>query len=645
MAIYRLLSSPLEVAKRSCKFFTADLGNHLLKLSKRSEDMTKRIIAVLAILAAIVAGGSLAQIISITNQNVEKITQDSKTEQSTAGTQQISSEQSKTGTVSGSYDEADQTTTYDKQQATIVTLADQKTKIKGAGATLSGDVVSITEAGTYVFSGKLSNGQIIVNSAAAANVHIVLNGANITNKTSAAIAISKAQKIIITTNKNAENSLITEATSFAEADKAKAALYSKADLTLNGSGSLTITAATGNGVQSKGNLKVTGGTYTVTSQNEGLKGKDSIQILAGNFTIVADNDGMQTTNTAEADRGQLILDGGNFTIKSETDGIQSAQQLIINDPVLNINTAKSGNVDIEQSYKGLKAGADLTVNGGEITITAADDAIHSHANVTINGGVVNLNSGDDGIHADATATIANGTVTVSDSYEGIEGNDILFSGGTITIKASDDGVNVSGGSTENEGEPAGEPGAFGADQFQSTDTDEHTLTVEGGTISIDAEGDGLDSNGNIKMSGGKVTVYGPVSGGNGALDYDGAFDITGGTLQALGFSDMAQSTSETSQQASIQLWLDSQLSANEKIQLTDSQGNLVTEVTAKKAFSNIVISDPKIKTDQTYTATFSSGLSLTIQVTSAVTSVDQNGTAVEGFQGMGGSPTGGGPNF
>jgi hypothetical protein len=117
---------------------------------------------------------------------------------------------------------------------------------------------------------------------------------------------------------------------------------------LNGSGSLTITAATGNGVQSKGNLKVTGGTYTVTSQNEGLKGKDSIQILAGNFTIVADNDGMQTTNTAEADRGQLILDGGNFTIKSETDGIQSAQQLIINDPVLNINSAKSGNIDIEQ---------------------------------------------------------------------------------------------------------------------------------------------------------------------------------------------------------------------------------------------------------------------------------------------------------
>lgn len=597
--------------------------------------MKKRLSIVSILLALVVTGGIAYKVVA--SQPEEASTTTSLTGSSTTNITN-----SATQAITGEYDEEDKTTTYNESTATLITLADGSSSIDGQGAEVSDNTITLTEGGTYVFSGTLTNGQILVNSTDSETVRIVLDNAEITNETTAAISVAQAEKTIITTAENTTNLIAATAESFAETVEAQAAIYSKDDLTLNGAGTLEVQATAGHGIQSKNDLKVTSGTYTIDSGNEGIKGKDSVQILDGDFTINTANDGIQSTNADEADKGYIILDGGTYTINSETDGIQAETYLIANNPTINITTNISGTADSAQSYKGLKASGDLTINGGTYTIDSVDDSIHSNSNVTIAGGILNLTTEDDGIHADSTTTISAGEVNVLNSYEGIEGANVVLSGGNITVVSTDDGINAAGGSTTEEGTDAASQNSFGPDSFQESSSGDYTITIEGGTIQVDAEGDGLDSNGDITMTGGQMTVYGPNNGGNGALDYDGTFNVTGGTLYSFGSSDMAQATSDTSTQPSIQIWLDDELQAGETATLKDSQGNVISEVTSGKAFANLVISDPSIQTGEIYTVEFSSGTSTTVTVDSTVTSVDSSGSAVEANQGMmgGGGPVG-----
>lgn len=591
---------------------------------------------------------SLLIALALTGGVVYKVTATQTEEASTAASLTSSSNNNKTTSTvlaaTGEYDEEDKTTTYDESTATQITLKDEGSTVNGDGAEVLDNTITITKGGTYVVSGTLTNGQIVINSTDSETVRVVLNNASITNETTAAISVAQAEKTVITTAENTSNLVAATAASFAETEEAQAAIYSKDDLTLNGSGTLEVQATAGHGIQSKNDLKVTSGTYIIDSGNEGLKGKDSVQILDGDFTITSANDGIQATNAEESDKGYIVLDGGTYTINSENDGIQAETYLIANNPTIDITTNASGTADDTQSYKGLKAGSDLTINGGTYTIDSVDDSVHSNGNATITGGTLNLTTEDDGIHADGTTTVSAGEVNILSSYEGIEGANVVLSGGNINVVSTDDGINAAGGSTTDEGSDAAEQNSFGPDSFKESSSGDYTITIEGGTIQVDAEGDGLDSNGDITMTGGQLTVYGPVSGGNGALDYDGTFDITGGTLYSFGSSDMAQSTSDTSTQPSIQLWLDNQLQAGEVVTLKDSQGNVISEATSNKTFANLVISDPAIQTGQTYTIDFSSGTSTTVTVNSAVTSVDSSGAAVESNQGMmGGGGPGGAP--
>ncbi|MEO1768808.1 carbohydrate-binding domain-containing protein [Candidatus Enterococcus ferrettii] len=591
---------------------------------------------------------SLLLALALTGGIVYKVTASQTEEASTTTSLTGSSTSNKTNSTvlatSGEYDEEDKSTTYSESTATQITLKDAGSIVNGEGAEVSDNTVTITKGGTYVISGTLTNGQIAINSTDSETVRIVLNNAKITNETTAAISVAQAEKTVVTTAENTSNLVAATAESFAETEEAQAAIYSKDDLTLNGSGTLDVQATAGHGIQSKNDLKITSGTYTIDSGNEGLKGKDSVQILDGDFTINAANDGIQSTNAEESDKGYIVLDGGTYTISSENDGIQAETYLIANNPTIDITTNTSGTSDSTQSYKGLKAGGDLTINGGTYTIDSVDDSVHSNSNVTIAGGTLNLTTEDDGIHADATTTVSAGEVNILNSYEGIEGANVVLSGGNINVVSTDDGINAAGGSTTDEGTDAAEPNSFGPDSFKENSSGDYTITIEGGTIQVDAEGDGLDSNGDITMTGGQMTVFGPVSGGNGALDYDGTFDITGGTLYSFGSSDMAQSTSATSTQPSIQIWLDDELQAGEVVTLKDSQGNVISEAASGKTFANVVISDPAIQTGKTYTVDFSSGTSTTVAVDSAATSVDSSGTAVEANQGMmGGGGPGGSP--
>lgn len=259
--------------------------------------------------------------------------------------------------------------------------------------------------------------------------------------------------------------------------------------------------------------------------------------------------------------------------------------------------ANSTSIDTAESYKGLKATSAIEIASGNITIDSADDAINTNGTVSVLGGTITATSGDDGMHADTNLSIAGGTIDIQQSYEGLESSIIDIAGGEINVVASDDGLNAGGGSdTETT------TGTFGADSFGGgqmgggMEADESKeLNISGGSLIVDAEGDGLDSNGTITMTDGLVIVNGTTSGGNGSLDYGSSFDLSGGTLIATGTSDMAKNAS-TSTQTSVGITYDTEQEANTLVSLVDGDGNTVFSFSPTKTYSHIVISTADLAT-------------------------------------------------
>lgn len=428
----------------------------------------------------------------------------------------------------GKYEEEDLDASYESSSAIAIKLAGSQTEA-GEGFTVDDQTVTITSAGTYMVSGSLTDGQLKINVDKEAKVHLIFAGVSITNANSSAVVIEQAEKVITTLAADTTNTL-TDGTSytFAEGEtEPDAAFYSKDDLSINGEGKLVIEGNYSNGIRSKDDLVLASGTYEITAKNNAIKGKDSVSIRDGNYTLTtSEGDGIQANNTEDATKGYIGIDGGIFTIQSGRDGIQAETNLSIQSAEMTVKTADgadSQSVVADESYKGMKAGGSILLASGSYTIDSADDSIHANDSVTINGGEISAATGDDGIHADNGLTINDGTIIVNKSYEGLEASVITIAGGDIQVLASDDGVNAGGGSDTTDS------GQFGQDSFgggpgggdQADDSKEVVIT--GGTLSIDAEGDGLDSNGNVTMSGGIVIVNGPTQGGNGALDYNGTF--------------------------------------------------------------------------------------------------------------------------
>ena len=237
----------------------------------------------------------------------------------------------------------------------------------------------------------------------------------------------------------------------------------------------------------------------------------------------------------------------------------------------------------------LKAGASLSLRGGTFSINSSDDSIHSNGTVTITGGTLSLKSGDDGVHAGDALLIEEGTIKISQSYEGLEGLSVTIAGGNIQLTASDDGINSAGGSdTAKQGRP-------GQNQFIVSEDSEIFIKITGGTINVDAGGDGLDSNGNLFVEGGTIYITSSADNGNGALDYEGAATITGGTIVAAGMSGMAQGFSDSSTQYSILNNFSASLSSGDAIVLKDSGGKVLASYTPAKAYNSVVVSSPDLK--------------------------------------------------
>lgn len=458
---------------------------------------------------------------------------------------------------------------------------------------LGGSDLTLTEEGVYLLSGSLEDAMIIVDADETAKVQLVLDNVEISNSSGAAIYVRQADKVFITLAEGTVNTL-SGGDSYVSIDDANidGVIFAKSDLTINGKGSLNVTAVTGHGIVSKDDLKVTGGAVTVTAPGRGLSGRDSVRIGAGtedgqdadtaaSLNITAGKDGIHSENADKADRGFIYIADGSITVVSDGDSISAGIYLQIDGGTFNLTAGKGSagktaarNEDGSAiSTRGIKAGGPMIVNGGSFYIDSQDDALHSGSSLTVTGGEFEIAAGDDGLHADGTAAVAGGIINISTCSEGIEGDEVVISGGRIRLYAADDGLNASGSSS---------------------------LLISGGEIYVNADGDGIDSNGSITVTGGEIYISGPESSANGAIDYERGAQITGGTLVAVGNSGMAMNFGESSTQGSVLIGT-SNCRAGTEVSLTDGEGNVLVSYTAESGFNSVVVSCPEMVQGGTYT--------------------------------------------
>ena len=504
-----------------------------------------------------------------------------------------------------SVEKEDTDSTYSDADSIKINLSGNGASVEGSGANVEGSTIKITSAGTYVVSGNLSDGNIVIDAGKDDQVKLVLNNASISSSSAAAINVQKCRKVLLVLEKGTDNTVSdggTYSESGSDSDdsaSANAAIYAESDLTILGEGTLNVNGNYHNGITSKDTLLITGGNINVTSANHGITGKDNLQVSSGTVNVTSGGDGMRSTNSDEekTDLGHVIIENGNITINAKGDGIQSEKDLTVSGGTLEVTTTASGN-DSDTSAKGLKAGSALTVSAGEITIDSADDAMHSNNTLAINGGTVSIKAGDDGIHADSEMTITDGTITITESYEGIEAEKLTVSGGTIDVKSSDDGINCAGGNDQ-----SGFGGMDGKMKFGGPGgevSSDASLVISGGTIFINSQGDGVDSNGSIDMSGGTVVINGTTMGGNGILDHGGTMNVTGGTIIGAGTSDMLEMPDSTSSQRTMVVLFDGSQNAGTLIYVTDSSGKVVAAMAPEKNFSCFVLSSPSLSADEEY---------------------------------------------
>ena len=579
------------------------------------------------------------------------------------------------------YSKRDMDASFDESSATKITLSGDSASVSGSGAVAEDSTVTISTAGTYIVSGDLTDGSIIVATSENDKVQIVLNGVKIACSSGPAIDIQSADKCFITLTDGTQNSL-SDGSAYASED-ANACIYATCDLTINGSGSLDVSGNYRHGVFSKDDLVVYGGTIRVNAVEDGLNGKDSVKIGAGDISITAGADGVKSSKSTNPEKGFVYVSDGSLSIDAEDDGIQA------------------------KTY--------LCIAGGSIEIDAADDALHSDLEGAINGGSTTVRSGDDAFHCETKLEMNDGSFVAETCNEGYEAEQVIVNGGDTDIYALDDALNASAADLSDDSEssdsdatastPSGEPGANAAqpdgsigapdaseqqnaapqgasqqdgatppelpsddgtqggqageapsDLGQAPDaqggmerggqapdgqggapgaSDSNCLIqINGGTVVLDAQGDGVDSNGNVEVTGGTLLVNGPSSDGDGAFDYDGTATISGGTVIMAGSTGMAQSfTSGTQAFALVQ----ASGSAGSVIEATDADGNAIATLTATKAFGCVLVSGAGVSDGDTITVSVD-GAATTATASTTGTSGIAMGGGAGGPGGMGGGP-------
>ncbi|WP_294163532.1 carbohydrate-binding domain-containing protein [uncultured Senegalimassilia sp.] len=538
------------------------------------------------------------------------------------------------------YSKRDLDASYDASSATVITLSGDSASVQGAGAQASAAGAVISSAGTYIVSGELTDGQLLVDAGDDDKVQLVLAGATIHNEDGPAIYVRNADKCFVTLDAGTENSL-SDGSSYAledDSDEPYATLFSRCDLTLNGSGTLNVTSAYRYAVCSKDDLVVVSGTYNISAVEDGLRGRDSVKVRDGVFTIQAGGDGIKSNKDDDPTKGFVSIDGGTFDIQAGDDAVQGKTL--------------------------------VRLAGGSLTVAANDDAFHSDLEMHLLGASIEAGAGDDAFHAETKLTVDGGTVNVTSCNEGYEAEKVYVNGGDTHIAASDDGVNASaadlsddadadtvsstlpnggtpgapgkGGGAAAGGDPAAGggqapagaqqggqvPDAVGAQQGGSapeppagdnaggaTDPGQQggdpaagggvgqadsscLIQINGGYLVVDSAGDAIDSNGNIEVTGGVLLVSGPTSDGDSAFDYDGSATVSGGTVLMVGSTGMAQSFTGGTQAFAM---TSASGEAGQSACVVDGSGNVVASFTATKRFGMVLASSPAFTEGGEYT--------------------------------------------
>lgn len=557
--------------------------------------------------------------------------------------------QSITGTFSSTdmFTERDLAGTYEESGAVYVTLSDDGITGETAGVAINGQTMTITAEGTYIFSGTLSEGQIVVD-ADNAKVQIVFDNVDITCASSAAVYVKSAEKVFVTLAEGSQNTLRnTDEYVAIDDNNIDAVIFAKSDLTLNGTGSLTIVSAEGHGIVSKDDLKITGGTYDITAAGHALSGKDSVRIADGTFILTAEKDGIHAENADDEEKGYIYIADGDFTITSDGDGMDASSIVQIEDGTFDI-TAGGGAANSQKTHESDMPGGGMSQNierpDGESMPqmgekpdeesmsqmgekpdeesmpqmgekpdgenmpqhTTTDESgtstkgIKAGGGMYLNGGTYQIDSADDSIHSNANITIADGTYTLATGDDGVHADDALIvNGGTITVTESYEGlegltVTINDGTIDITASDDG------------INTAGEKMELNGGYIHILAGGDGVDSNGDLTINGGEIYIDGPSDNGNSAIDYGDRSSayVNGGTLVAIGSSGMAEGMSDSSKQKVLMVKLGEQMEAGDVV-LTDSEGNVIVSYTALKTYDCVIISTAEVESGATYTLTTS----------------------------------------
>ena len=429
------------------------------------------------------------------------------------------------------------------EDATLITLSGSSISISGSGAKAEGSVVTISQKGDYIISGNLSEGQIIVDSGEDA-VHLFLDGVTLSNDDGPVIYVKSAKNAYISLEEGSVNCLSDGGKYTLEdgEDEPDAVIFSKADLIINGSGTLKIDANYACGIRSKDDLVIRSGNYEIESVDDALKGKDLLAVYDGDISITCGGKGLVSTNSEEEGKGIVYVENGNFKIHS------------------------------------------------------GDDAMHSNTNILILGGEFDIESQDDGIHADNVCLVYNSSVNISKSYEGIEGSIVDLAASNISVYADDDGVNAAGDS----GEADASQNNMGRGGFMDANAD-NIIYIDGGSVYVNAKGDGIDSNGYIYIYGGDTVVDGPENDGNGFFDYGIDCVMSGGTVIAAGSSGMLQSIGESSEVYAVVAGTGSQKAGTEVV-ISDADGNEVVSYTPSKSYSAVLFAGFDFTKGSSYTA-------------------------------------------
>ncbi|WP_099157171.1 carbohydrate-binding domain-containing protein [Virgibacillus ndiopensis] len=419
------------------------------------------------------------------------------------------------------YNSEDSYTAWNDEDVTYINLNETSTTADGNdGVIVDDNQIAIRTTGTYVVEGTLEDGQILVDAEDDGTVRIVLNGASIHSSTSAPIYVKQANKMVISLEKNTEN-VVSDATEYVfeeeETDEPEAAIFSKDDLTINGSGTLTVNGNYNDGITSRDDLKIAGGIIEVTSVDDGIVGRDLLAMKGATVSVTATGDGVKASNDEDESKGNIVLESGTLKVKAEGDGVQAEKTVAAaggkysivsggGSPETIESTDELGRTgkgqfnpgDTEEGTEGMpqmpngdepSAGTEgmpqmpndeppeetedmpQIPNGNEppeeteSEDTISTKGIKAGTELIIAGGTFSIDSLDDGLHSDQNLTISGGKINISTGDDAIHGDeDLAINGGTIAIKKSLEGI---------EGV---------------------NVTIADGTIHINAEDDGVNVN-------------------------------------------------------------------------------------------------------------------------------------------------------